>query len=126
MFLAELRPEEKTAFLELANLVASVDGNLSIKEDLLIEDYRYEMGLEHYLVQNLTMDEILQLFTSERSKNIALAEILGLIFSDGVFHEQEKESVRLIKKHFGFDPNQYKSFKDWVDKIKQLSEEPAS
>ncbi len=120
MFLAELQPEEKEAFLELASLIASIDGKLSIYESSIIEKYQKEMRFENYAIKGLVLEDILKRFKSERSKNIVLTEILQLIFSDGVFQEQERESVRLIKTYFGFDPNEYGSFKEWIMKIKEL------
>lgn len=121
VFLTELQPEEKKAFLELASLISTIDGNLSIYENPVLDKYQKEMGLEDYSIKGHAIEDILKVFKSERSKNIALTEILQLIFSDGVFHDQERESVHLIKTHFGFDPNEYESFKDWVLKIKELS-----
>jgi len=121
MFLAELKQEEKTAFLELASLIAKVDHNQSIYEDSILNKYKKEMEIYHYKIQGLAMEDILKVFKSERSKNIVLAEILTLIFSDGVFHDSEKESVQLIKKHFGFNSDEFASYKDWIDKIRELS-----
>lgn len=121
MFLAELHIEEKKAFFELASLMAKIDGNQSIFENSILKKYQKEMELENYTIRGLAIGDILEVFKNERSKDIVLTEILRLIFSDGVFHDQEKESVRLIKNHFGFDPNEYENFKDWVSKIKELS-----
>ncbi len=120
MFLEELHPEEQEAFLELAALIAKIDGNLSIYENSTLKKYQKEMGLEDYQLKGLAIEEILQVFKSERSKNIVLAELFQLIYADGVFHEQESESIRLIKTHFGFDASEYGSFKDWIAKIKEL------
>lgn len=122
MFLAELQPKEKEAFLELAVLIANIDGNLSIFENSIIEKYQQEMGLEDYCIRGLSLEEILQNFTQERTKHIVLTELLQLIYADGVLHDHERESVNLIKKHFGFDPNEYDSLKDWISKIQELSE----
>jgi uncharacterized tellurite resistance protein B-like protein len=124
MFLAKLPQEEKEAFLELADLMAKVDGNLSIFENPVIAKYQKEMDLENYAVKGVAIDEILKVFKDERSKNIVLTEILRLVYSDGIVHEKEKESIRLIKEHFGFDPNKYDNFKDWVLAIKELANYP--
>ncbi|MBB2479157.1 hypothetical protein H5P36_02940 [Bacillus sp. APMAM] len=121
MFLAELKQEEKKAFLELASLIAKIDHSQSIYEDTILNKYKKEMEMDHYKIKGLEMENILKVFKDERSKNIVLAEILTLIFSDGVFHELEKESVRFIKQYFGFNSNEYESFKDWVDKIRELA-----
>ncbi|WP_342431538.1 hypothetical protein [Neobacillus sp. FSL H8-0543] len=124
MFLAELQLEEKKAFLELANLIAKIDGKYSIFETKILKEYQKELELGDYTIRGITIENILEEFKNERSKNIVLSELLRLIYSDGVFHEQERESVSLIKKHFGFNANEYDSFKDWVLKIKELKNYP--
>jgi len=124
MFLAELQSEEKVAFLELASLIARIDGHRSIFENSLLEKYKKEMEIEEYTIQNLPVEEAVRAFKTERSKNIVLTELLRLVYSDGVYQNQEKESFRLIKKYFGFDSNEYESFKDWLAKIKELENYP--
>ncbi|MDR7077470.1 tellurite resistance protein [Neobacillus niacini] len=124
MFLAKLQQEEKEAFLELAVLMAKVDGNVSIFENPIIVKYQKEMDLENYTVKGVAIEEILMVFKDERSKNIVLTEILRLVYSDGIVHDKEKESIRLIKEHFGFDSNKYDNFKDWILGIKELANYP--
>jgi tellurite resistance protein len=124
MFLAELQLEEKKAFLELAYLIANVDGKYSVFESKTIKEYHKELAIGDYTIKGITIENILEEFKSERSRTIVLTELLRLIYSDGVFHEQERESVSLIKKHFGFNPNEYDSFKDWIIKIKELAKYP--
>lgn len=121
MFLAELQPEEKRAFLELAAMIANIDGNLSIFESSVLSKFQKEMGLKDYQIEGLAIEDILKTFKTERSKNIVLAELLQLIYSDGVFQEKESETIQIIKEHFGFDANEFGSFKDWIEKIKELS-----
>ncbi|MEH7245933.1 hypothetical protein V7114_03970 [Neobacillus niacini] len=124
MFLTELQKEEKEAFLELALLMAKVDGNISVYEHPVIVKYQKEMDLGDYSFKGMAIDEILKVFKNERSKNIVLTEILQLVYSDGIVHEKEKESIRLIKDHFGFDSTKYNNFKDWVLGIKELANYP--
>lgn len=121
MFLVELQLEERIAFLELAALISKVDGKLSIFESSVLNKYKKEMGLEDYIIKSLAIEDILKVFKNERSKKIVLTELLQLIFSDGVFHNQEKESVRFIKKYFGFDESEFSDFKAWIHSIRELS-----
>ncbi|MBV7507824.1 hypothetical protein KW850_21575 [Bacillus sp. sid0103] len=121
MFLEELEQEEKIAFLELAALLARIDGKLSIYENSLLKRYQREMELEDYKLRGLSLEDILNEFKSERSKYIVLTEIFQLIYSDGVFHDHESEFVHIIKTHFGFASSEFGTFKDWVGKIKELS-----
>ncbi|MCM3117666.1 hypothetical protein M3610_20555 [Neobacillus sp. MER 74] len=121
MFLEELEKREKIAFLELAAMIARIDGKLSIYENSLLKKYQREMELDDYELEGLSIEEILTEFKSERSKYIVLTEIFQLIYSDGVFHDHESEFVHIIKRHFGFDASEFGTFKDWVEKIKELS-----
>jgi tellurite resistance protein len=124
MFLTKLQQEEKEAFLELAYLMATIDGKFSVFENPVIVKYQKEMDLEDYKIKGLVIDDILKVFKEERSKHIVLIEILRIVYSDGIVHENEQNSIRLIKEHFGFDPNKYASFKDWIVGIKELANYP--
>jgi hypothetical protein len=124
MFLTKLQQEEKEAFLELAYLMATIDGKFSVFENPVITKYQKEMDLEGYKIKGLAIDDILKVFKEERSKHIVLTEILRLVYSDGIVHENEQESITLIKKHFGFDANKYATFKDWIVGIKELANYP--
>jgi tellurite resistance protein len=124
MFLTKLQQEEKEAFLELAYLMATIDGKFSVFENPVIMKYQKEMDLEDYKIKGLAIDDILKVFKQERSKHIVLIEILRIVYSDGIVHENEQDSIRLIKEHFGFDPNKYASFKDWIVGIKELANYP--
>jgi len=124
MFLTELLPQEKKAFLELAHLVASIDGAMTTSEEVFLEDYKREMQLEEeYSIQNWSIERILMEFQSERSKQIALTEILGIVFTDGILSNEERKSIELIKKHFGYQRDQFESYRDWIESIKELSRE---
>jgi tellurite resistance protein len=124
MFLTKLQQEEKEAFLELAYLMATIDGKFSVFENPVIVKYQKEMDLEDYKIKGLAIEDILKVFKEERSKHIVLIEILRIVYSDGIVHENEQDSIRLIKEHFGFDPNKYASFKDWIVGIKELANYP--
>ncbi|PTY82034.1 hypothetical protein [Heyndrickxia sporothermodurans] len=120
MFLRELNQEEKEAFLELAYLISKIDKNQTIFENSIINKFKTEMGIDKYSIKGSDIEDILKVFENDRTKNIVLVEILRLIFSDGVFHDFERESIQLIKKHFGFDKDDFQSLRDWVLKIKEL------
>ncbi|KYD00169.1 hypothetical protein B4102_1181 [Heyndrickxia sporothermodurans] len=120
MFLRELNQEEKEAFLELAYLIAKIDKNQSIFENSILNKFKAEMGIDKYSIKGSDIEDILKVFENDRTKNIVLVEILRLIFSDGVFHDFERESIQLIKKHFGFNKDDFQSLRDWVIKIKEL------
>ncbi|RXT02773.1 TerB family tellurite resistance protein [Ammoniphilus sp. CFH 90114] len=127
MFLNQLQEQEKKAFIELAHLVAMADGYLNEKERELIELYKHEMGIsEEYALQDLPLDSILAQFETEASKNIAFIEVLGLIFADGGYNDEERKIVKTIKQGFGFTPEKYETCKAWVRRIQDVYAEGLS
>jgi tellurite resistance protein len=121
MFLNQLTEKEQVAFIELAHLVAVADGIMSEQEQELIQLYKQEAALsDDYQIQDLPLEEILKAFESETSKNIALLEVLAVIFSDGTYSDDERQIVKLIKQSFGFTPEKYETYKAWIRKINDV------
>ncbi len=60
MFLAELQDNEKEAFLELASLIGTSDGKLSIYESTIIERYQKEMDNELYKMKHKSYEDALK------------------------------------------------------------------
>jgi tellurite resistance protein len=121
MFLNQLTEKEQVAFIELAHLVAVADGIMSEQEQELIQLYKQEAALsDGYQIQDLPLEEILKAFESETSKNIALLEVLAVIFSDGTYSFDERQIVKLIKQSFGFTLEKYETYKAWIRKINDV------
>lgn len=123
MFLNVLELPEKKAFLKLAHLVARVDGIINEDEEKIIATYLKEMQVPEFEFENLPLDSIISFFEKESSKNIVFIEILGLIFADGTYSEEERVVLKQIKQAFGFTPEKYAQYKSWVQKINETYQE---
>ncbi|MCL5289964.1 MAG: tellurite resistance TerB family protein [Bacillota bacterium] len=122
MFLNQLAVAEKEAFIELACSVSQCDGVVCDEEKQMLDSYLHEMNMEGsgYVIRQLPIEEILDIFQNERTKNIVFIEILALVFADGKFDEKEIEVLDKIKQHFGISQEKYINFKEWVKSVNNL------
>ena len=58
MFLSMLSKKEQEYFLELANLAMQVDGIVTESEREMIENFRQEMMLLDYKIQDIPLDKL--------------------------------------------------------------------
>jgi hypothetical protein len=106
---------EKRAFLEMAHHVAVVDGMVNEQEQMAMEMYKKEMDLEDYVLLNKSLNEVMDIFTNGKSKNIVLLELIGLVFADNSgYNDAEREVIKLIKQNFGLSVEQYLAYKTWI------------
>ncbi|WP_088034778.1 hypothetical protein [Evansella clarkii] len=122
MFLQELNAEEKVAFLELAHLVAISNGIIDENERKMLETYDREMGVNYKIedLKELTLQEIVQVFKSERIKRIVFLEAIAVAFADGVYQEEQKNLIQEIKEALAISDDEYEQFKGWVIKVNSL------
>lgn len=96
MFLNELNNEEKKAFLCLSVHAANANGVFEDEERAMMEEYCKEMGIAFFDTKNTQpLEEIMDIFqkSSKRVKKIVLLEILGLLYSDETYDDDEKKFV---------------------------------
>ncbi|MDB5100303.1 MAG: hypothetical protein JWM80_4724 [Cyanobacteria bacterium RYN_339] len=105
MYLKALSDDEKQAFLELAYLAARADRILALEEYELWRAFRWELGLpdDRYSVRDLSLTEAAAVFKSDRSRRIALVELIGLVMADGVEAPAETGFVQELAGLFGLD-----------------------
>ncbi|RSK28805.1 TerB family tellurite resistance protein [Bacillus sp. HMF5848] len=119
MFLGQLTEKEKVAFIQLAHFVAKIDGSVSDKEQEFIDLYIKEAALseDHPISDSLQLHDILEAFVTTTSKNIALIEVLALIFSDGIYDDEERKLVKEIKQELGISSEKYEAYKAWIQRV---------
>lgn len=122
MFLEELNHEEKITFLELAHLVAHANGMVDEKEQLMMDRYDREMGIDIQVkdLKELSLESIISVFTTPKVKRIVFLEVIGVAFADGVYHEEQKLMINEIREAFGFSIEEYEEFKGWITKVNGL------
>ena len=127
MFLNQLLDEEKKAFISLSIYAANADGDFSIEEKSMFQEYCKEMDLESFSAKDIiSMDDIVNTFkmSEEHNKKIALFELLGLVYSDGMYKDEEKKFVMDFVKKIDLAENiveeQLKLVIKYLDVLKEI------
>ena len=116
MFLHILKENEKEAFIDLARLAAGCNGSVSDEEDIMIEQYCDEMGIDIPMSHARTLDQVISCFkdSAPQSKKTVVFEIIGLLFSDGDFDESEMKFIEKLAISLGVS-------KDEVEEMLELT-----
>ena len=93
MLLDELTMEEKKAFWNIANVLASVDGRV-MEEVSILNQYNEEMGVNFAFIDASLVDvkkEIESIKSSSlRNRKIVYFELFGVAYADTDFNDNEK------------------------------------
>ncbi len=124
MFLSSLTEKQKEAFFCLAHTIVVSDGELSVGEQLMMEDMRREMGLRiefepHYLDVDGTQD----VFDSKRSRTIVLVSLIRLGYADGAFEIEEQSFLNVLCNAFEISENEFVLIENWVRRLIALERE---
>jgi len=111
----KLKPEEKFAFLQLAQYVARLDGEYGPKERELVNEYCTEMGIENveFTQESFNLEENLTIFTSSRSQRIILLSLMVLVHIDDKFGIYEHKSLDKIAQNFDVSEKELHLFSMW-------------
>lgn len=129
MFLGQLSEKEKKAFISLSVHVSNSNGVFADEEKVMIQEYCKEMGIPFFDAENtISMEEVVTIFTESELhiKKIVLLETLGLVYSDGVFDDDEKGFVYDYAKKIGLtdeDVNkQTVAIREYLEALKKVAE----
>jgi len=119
MFLNQLIKEEKIAFLELAHYIARSDNDFSDKQKEIIAIYCLEMQIEDidYSEESYNLDTTLSKFTNSTNQKIALLEVMALVYSDNILHEEEKKILDTMIEKFNLNPILVDIYAEWTKSI---------
>ena len=128
MFLRLLNKEEKVAFLQLAHHMAVSDGDFSEKQKEIITTYCYEMEIRdiNYDENSFNLDLLLESIKNKESQKIFLLEIMALIYSDNILHEEEEKVIDRMIDIFGFEKNISILYGEWAKAMLALTEQGKS
>ena len=102
----ELTKEEGRSFLKLVYLAINSDSVVFDEEKAAFEGYVKKLGLDETLdsFSSASLEETLsEVNTYElRKKKIIFTEILGVLYSDEIFDEEETDFVNTIGNELGF------------------------
>ncbi len=124
MFLSSLTEKQKEAFFCLAHTIVVSDGELSVGEQVMMEDMRREMGLRidfepHYLDVDGTQD----VFDTKRSRTIVLISLIRLGYADGAFEIEEQSFLTVLCNVFEISKTEFVLIENWVRRLIALERE---
>ena len=102
MFLRQLSNKQKELTLGLAVLAAKANSVIEKDEEYCLRLYAEEMGIDVNNASPLPLKEIcaeLISISNEKEINQIVFEIIGLMFSDSEFDNDEKSFVRNVTTH---------------------------
>ncbi len=124
MWLRALSQEQQCALLGLAHDVIVSDGLLDPNEEQMMDDLRAEMGLGSDVeVDYLALDGIDEVFSTRRSRSIAMLNLLKLGYADGAFEIEEECFLRELARSFGLDDETFALMDNWVRRYLAMERE---
>ena len=125
MFLNELSNIEKNAFLSLSVHAAKANNILEESEIKIIKEYMNEMNIDSFNIEETqSLDEIVNVFKNSENKHkkICVLELMGLIYIDGEYDNNEQELVDSFVNKIGLDENElriiHQAIKKYIDALK--------
>lgn len=129
MFLNQLNQREKEAFISLSIHAGKANGVLEENEIVMVREYCQEMELPMYDDKDIApLSDVYGVFKSsdERIKKIVLLEVLGLIYADGNYDDDEKSFVADFAEAISLSEQTVEDLtiviKDYLDVLKRIGE----
>lgn len=126
MFLHELSPEQRRAFLVLAREVIDADNRLAIQEVERLDRLYVEAGVgtEMAAAPN-TVGDLNLLFGTPRARIVVLLDLFLMAYADSYLHASELEALRGIARRLQTDAGTFEAAADWARRHQALVEEAA-
>tara|TARA_A100001037_G_C15019067_1_gene575467 strand:- start:311 stop:691 length:381 start_codon:yes stop_codon:yes gene_type:complete len=119
-----LHPSQRETLLGLAHNVVVSDGLLDPNEEGMLDEFKREMGLssdlESSYIELIGVDEV---FDSEKSRRIALLNLLLLSYADGAFEIEEECFLKELSKLFEVDDREFVLLESWARRFHVLEQE---
>ena len=124
MWLSSLSERQRDALLGLAHNVIVSDGLLDPNEEDMLDEFKREMALKPDVVADyLELEGIDAVFDSERSRTVAILNLLHLSYADGAFEIEEECLLKELARTFGMDDDEFRRLDDWVRRLVALENE---
>jgi len=127
MWLNALTDEQRRTLLGLAHNVVVSDGLLDPNEEFMLDAFKREMDLSPRLEADyVELDGIERIFSTRRSRAIALLNLLRLSYVDGAFEIEEECLLKEVSRAFGLSEAEFQLLDNWVRRLVALEQEAQS
>lgn len=124
MFLSSLNKEQKEVFFRLAYSVVVSDGEMTEDENLMLEEMRREMNLSEKVIPVYQdIKGIETVFTSKKSRTIALISLIRIGYADRAYEIEEQCYIGDARKAFNFTDEDFNRITTWVKRQVSLEQE---
>ncbi len=115
MFITYLSPSQQNVFLTIAQDLIAADGVLATEEQALLNVFKaqIEVGIEPITYE---LDELNQIFNTQKSKISMLLELIGLGHADHNFDATEQEFVNSIAQALNITESEVAECELWVSR----------
>ncbi len=124
MFLHDLSPEQRRAFLVLARQVIDADRRLAIQEVERLDRLYVEAGVPAEMADAPGgVGDLNLLFPSDRARVVVILELLLVAYSDGRLDPRETQTIRDVAARLGVDAATWEDATDWANRYQALISE---
>ena len=124
MFLHELSPEQRRAFLVLARQVIDADRRLTIQEVERLDRLYVEAGVPAETADAPgAVGDLNLLFPSDRARVVVVLDLLLVAYADGRMDPREAQAVRDVAARLGVDAATWEDALDWARRHQALLDE---
>ena len=124
MFLSSLSKIQRETFLRLAYNVVVSDGELTVGEEIMMEEMRVEMSIDSSFVpEYLELDGIEETFPDRKSRVTVLIALIQLGYADGAFEIEEQSFLRVLCQSFELSEEEFAFIDNWVKRLISLQKE---
>jgi tellurite resistance protein len=124
MWLSLLTDDERQALMRLAHNVVVSDGILDPNEEGMLNEFRREMDLNQSgEFEYLELDGIEAVFSSRRSRIVALLNLLKISYADGAFEIEEECLLKEVSRAFAITDDEFMLLDNWIRRLNALEVE---
>ena len=121
MFLHELSPEQRRAFLVLARQIIDADKRLAIQEVERLDRLYVEAGVPAETADAPhSVGDLNLLFPSDRARVVVVLDLLLVGYADGRLDPREAQAVRDVAARLGVDAATWEDALEWARRYHAL------
>lgn len=124
MFLSSLTEAQQKAFLCLAYNVVVSDGDLTVGEEIMMEEMRREMNVDAtFKPEYIELEGVEKTFPDRKSRVTVLISLIQLGYADGAFEVEEQSFLRVLCEYFEITDADFALIDNWVKRLVGLQKE---
>ena len=121
MFLSSLTLKQKETFLCLAYNVVVSDGDLTVGEELMMEEMSREMNMDRSFIPHyVELDGVEMVFQTRKARVTVMIALIRLGYADGAFEVEEQSFLKVLCEAFEITEADFALIDNWVKRLVAL------